>query len=113
MSFFGVQSGQQLGRHGGNAGDGEFTTVSVQNLDKAAHMSTFVLVRKIHSHVHRGDGVLGHLVAITNAERKADIFDTNAINSDLAVIAFILRIFKRGHGGNKNSHCRSEQQWEG
>jgi hypothetical protein len=31
----------------------------------------------------------------------------------LAVIAFILRIFERGHGGNKNSHCRSEQQWEG
>jgi hypothetical protein len=55
-------------------------------------------MRQIDGHVHRGDGVLGQLVAVTNAERKADIFDANAINGDLAVIAFILRIFKRGHG---------------
>ncbi len=94
MGFFSVQSGQQLGGHGRNAGDGELSTMSVQNLDKATHVSTFVLMRQIDCHIHRSDGVLSQLISITDAEWKTDVFDANAVNSDLAVIAFILRVFE-------------------
>ena len=94
VGLFGVQAGQQLGGNSGNAGNGEFTTMCMQNFDKAAHVSAFVLMRQIDRHVHRGNGVLGHLVAVANAKREADIFDANAINGDFAVIAFILRVFE-------------------
>lgn len=112
MGLLGMQAGEQLVGDDGNVGDGELAAMGVQDFHKAAHVGAFVLMRQIDGHVYRGDGVLDLLVSVTNAEWEADIFDADAIDGNLAFVTLILRVFERGHGGNKNSHCCGGQQWE-
>ena len=83
----------------------------MEHLDKAAHVGAFVMMRQIHGHIDHGDGVLGGLVTIPNAERETDIFDADAVDGDAAVVTLILRVFERGHGKNKIPLLRG-QQWE-
>jgi hypothetical protein len=67
---------------------------------------------QVHGHFHRGDGVLGGLIAIPDAQREAHILHTDAVDGQPALIALILRIFKRRHGGDKKSRCCGWQQRE-
>jgi len=53
------------------------------------------------------------LVTVTDAERETHILDAYAVDGDATIITLVLRVFKNGHGGNKNSHCCIGQQWEG
>ena len=92
-----MQTREQFPGHGRDARNGEFTSMRVEHLNKAAHVSALVMVRQVHRHVDGGHGMLGGLITIADAEREAHVLHTNAINGDTAFITLILRVFKSRH----------------
>jgi hypothetical protein len=98
MRFVGVELLHQLTRHGDDVRDGEFSAVRVQDLDKAAHVRAFELVRQVNGERDRGDGVLHGGIAVTNAHGEAQAANADAIDGQAAVVAFVLRVSEGGHG---------------
>ncbi len=67
----------------------------VEDLNEAGHVGALEVMRQIHIHVEAGDGVLFAAAAIKNANRVANVFDTDLIDRDVTGIFAVLHVFNR------------------
>lgn len=71
---------------GVGVGDGKFLAVGVEDLDKAAHVSAFVVLGEVHGHGDGSDGVLGLSLAVRDGEGEFEAADADAVDRDAAVV---------------------------
>ena len=94
MRLLRIEPLQQFTRHPGDVPDGQFRAMRVQHLDKAAHVSALVLMRKIDRQRHHRDRVLHLVVTVPDLHRKPQPAHTHPVDWQLPVVAFTLSILQ-------------------
>ena len=115
MRGLGVEPLAQLLEDGGQGAQGDLSLVLGEHLEKPAHVGALVMVGQVHSHVHRGDGVLSGLIAIPDAQGEAQAANAHAVDGKLAVVAFALGVNEGGHGREgweTKIPLPQKQQWD-
>ena len=82
MGGLGLKSGFHFGQNIVKVLQIDLAVETVQNLDKAAHVSALELVGQINIHVDRGHGLLGSLFFIQNGDRVGYIFYPDLFDVD-------------------------------
>jgi len=70
----------------------ELSVEFIENLDKAAHMSAFKTSGQVHVHVDVAHRMLHPAVSVQDGEGIADVFDSNLIDIDVAMVGLILDV---------------------
>jgi hypothetical protein len=68
------------------------SSVVVEHLDEATHVSSFEVVGQIDGQAHGCHGVLRRVCLVPNQDRKTQVLHPNTVDSDLPVVGQILRI---------------------
>lgn len=115
MGLGSVEARHEFSGHSCHGGNGEFGAMGVEHLHKPAHVGAFVLMRQVDCECDGGDRVLLRLIAVSDAEREAQIANADPINRDATVVALVLRVCESSHrkkGEKKIPLSPGGQQWE-
>jgi hypothetical protein len=94
----------------------EFIAFRMKGFDETTHVSAFESSREVDGERDIRDGVLLLMRFVAEVHRKAEAFNSNAIDGYLSVIRFVLGIFEgrlglQGHFGRFLSQSTEMGRW--
>ena len=79
----------------------------MEQFDKPAHMGALVVMRQIHVHINGGNCMLKAVASVSNSDWIPQVFNSNFIDWDLAIIRLALNVF---HGNVCNLNDSGSNQ---